>query len=339
MTSQRQNTIVGIFALSGLAVLCALVLVFGGAGTFFSSTYDITIRFPDGVVGIQSGQGVTLYGKRVGETTDVQFSDPNDLQKGIDVVVAVNEAYLIPKMSKVVVARSIMGFGRPAIGIEVLDPLNDKTLPTNGSAVLQGEMIEIMDQLLPPEMQQALTTATHNIAALAVSLGPVADNLAVLLETRTVEDVDLTKVTANLATLIERFDLTLKNINALIGDERNLDNFRMLLANAKTMSDDGIVAMENLKVMSDDGKRVMQDAGKFVKKLAGTSDNLSAVLTEMSTTLTLLNEGKGSAGLFLNDNRLYEELVLSAKRMSKALDELREVLNQAKEGNLKLRMF
>ncbi len=43
--------------------------------------------------------------------------------------------------------------------------------------------------------------------------------------------------------------------------------------------------------------------------------------------------------MFLRDNRLYEELVLTTRRLTKALDDMREVLDIAKQGKLRIKAF
>jgi phospholipid/cholesterol/gamma-HCH transport system substrate-binding protein len=345
MTEARQNTIVGLFALVGLAVMAVLVFAFGGGRALFARTYDIKVHFPRGVVGVQEGQGVTLHGKRIGETKAVEFYLDRETgeerpEKGVHVIVAVGAEYDIPKSARVEVATSIMGLGRPSIRLVIDERTHDPgVLPHDGEGEIEGRMIPILDQVLPPEMQQTLNEATASLDELATALTPVARHLARLLEARDVEKVDLQELTANIDTVIQRFDGTLRNVNALLGDEQNLANLKGLLANLKTMSDNGLVLVNNLNELSDDGKHVLKDGGNLLRKLAGATDGLSSVLTRMDQSLAMLNEGEGTAALFLRDNRLYEELLLTAKRLTKTLDELREVLDLAKKGKLRIKMF
>ena len=331
MSGTRQNTIVGLFALAGFVVLAALIFMSGGGRSLFTSTYRLNVHFPQGVVGVQSGQGVTLHGKRIGETTGVEFKkdaatgQPRP-EQGVVVVVDVDSEYDLPTKSKVVVASSIMGFGRPAIQVIVEDPMDHTRLAKDGRAEIRGEMKPMIDQVLPKEMQQTLQDATHQLATLAAALTPVAQNLARLLESRSVQDVDLKQVTANLDTVIQRFDTTLKSVNAVLGDPRNQENFQVALANVRKMSESGVTLVANLEAMSQDGRDVLKDAHLLAQRLIGAADDMSGVLKRMDASLTLLNEGQGTAGLFLRDNRLYEEMVLTSRRMTLAVDDLREAL-------------
>ncbi|MBN2561728.1 MAG: hypothetical protein JXQ75_12440 [Phycisphaerae bacterium] len=341
MAETRQNTIVGIFALVGIAVMAVLVFLFGGGRMLFAGTYNIKLYFPRGVVGVQDGQGVTWNGKRIGETKRVEFyRDPETgeerPEQGVSVIVAIDADYGIPKSAKVVVATSIMGFGRPAIRLVIDEKRYEPgELPRDGTGTITGEMVPVLDQVLPPHMQDTLYEATESLDELATALTPVARNLARLLEARDVQKVDLQELTANLDTVIQRFDMALRNVNAVIGDEMNQTNLKEALANLRKTSDSGPEFMENLTEMSRDGKQLLKDGGILVSRLTMATDELSCVLKRIDESLALLTEGEGTAGLLLRDNRLYEELILTAKRMTKTLDDLREVL---RDGKLHVRL-
>lgn len=340
MAEGRQNTIVGLFVFVGLVVLVALVFMFGGGQTLFTQTYDINVHFPKGVVGVQPGQGVTLHGKRIGETARVEFVRDEEgnvqLEKGVNVIVAVEAKYDLPAATKVVVTTSIMGLGRPIIELVVVDPADATRLAHDGTAIVQGEQKSILDQVLPPQMQHTLEQATADIGRLASATTPVADNLARLLEARDVHDVDIERLTANLDTVIQRFDGALRNLNSILGDAQNQENFSTLLANARKMSDSGVDLMVNLTEISENGKMMMQEGVVLTRRLATAADDLSGALQEMDRTFTLMNEGQGTAAMLLRDGRLYEELVLTSKRMTAALDDFRAVLDMAKKGKLSL---
>ena len=48
-------------------------------------------------------------------TKAVEFWNPDNLQEGVRVIVAVEEEYELPATSRVEISASLMGFGRPAI--------------------------------------------------------------------------------------------------------------------------------------------------------------------------------------------------------------------------------
>ena len=344
MAGQHQKTIVGVLALTSILLVGIMVVMFGGGRTLFAETYDLHVQFLGGVVGVQDGQGVTLSGKRIGETKKVEFWNENNLSEGIRVIVAVETEYTLPAASHIEVVTSIMGFGRPTIRIVVDEPEAAGTMPTDGSAMIQGRMLPMLDQVFSPKIQDTLLGTTADIGKLAAALAPVATKIEELLEHRDIKDVDMEKVTANMATVIARLDDTIKNVNAIVGDPDNQQNLKAFLANSRKMTETGVKAMErgteameNVRDLSEAGNQIVADAGQLLRSLTGSVDQMSRVLSRLDQTLAALNSKTGTAGLLLNDNRLYEELLLSAKRLTKTLDDAREVMDIIKRGDLEIK--
>ena len=339
MNEGRRNTVVGLFAMFGLVAMTALVFMFGGGKSWFADRYNIRVFFPNGVMGVAEGQGVTLSGKRIGETTSVEFHDPNNVSAGVDVIVAVDGQYDLPADAQVRVAASIMGFGRPAIQMLVGDNPGRDKLPRDGTGVIRGEMIAMLDQLLPPGIQNTLTNSAAQMGDLAASMRPVSIELTRLLESRNIDDVNLHKVTANLDTVVQRMDSGLKNLNDVLGDAQNQENLRQMLANGRTMTERGTLLMDDLRGTAADGRALFAQGQRMMQTMAGVTDQANSLLVQLNKAAAQMNEGQGTAGLFLRDNRLYEELVLSARRLTKALDDIRDVMEMAKRGELKIKAF
>ena len=338
MTPKKQNFIVGMFVIVGLCVLGGLIVVFGGGKTLFAKTYELKADFPDGVTGVQGGQTVTLNGKRIGETKEIYFLDSKRLERGVYVAINV-EGFELPAASELVVSPPAMGLGRPLIELEVTDPKNAQKLPTDGTAHVPGKMLPAIDQLVPKQMQNALVNAATHIGELAASLTPVANNLSALLEKRDMKAVDEQAVAANIATLVQRLDSTLKSFNALIGDEANRKNVADLLANAKSMSDAGVSTMQNVSQASTHLEQLMGDTTGLLRRLTSLAEDMSVLMKRMDTVAMAFNQKTGTIGLMLNDNRLYEEMILTMRRMSKLMDDFRELAAKANRGELRIKAF
>lgn len=339
MNEGRRNTIVGLFAIFGIVAMTALVFMFGGGKSWFSNQYPIRVYFPGGVFGVAEGQGVTLNGKRIGETASVEFHDPKDVSKGVDVIVAVEGKYDLPTDAEVRVAASIMGFGRPAIQLTVSDRPGQGRLARDGSGQIHGEMVNMLDQLLPADIRGTLTESAKQMGELAAAMRPVSVELTRLLESRKISDVDMHRVTANLDTVVQRMDAGLKNINDVLGDPQNQENLKQVLANGRTMTERGTLLMDDLRLVASDGRAVFAQGQRMMQTMVGVTEQANSLLVQLNKAATQMNEGQGTAGLFLRDNRLYEELVLSARRLTKALDDIRDVMEMAKRGELKIKAF
>jgi phospholipid/cholesterol/gamma-HCH transport system substrate-binding protein len=323
----NQNAVVGMFVLTGIIVLTGLVFMFGGGRTIFTNAYEVNVLFPDGVVGVQPGQSVTLGGKRIGETKDVKFANPEQLEKGIVVVVGVEREYALPRSSEMLLTSNLIGFGRPFLQLTFHDPKDQNYLPKDGTATIPGRMVDPMDSVMPKE---ALRKTMDSFEQLARSMTPVAQNLTRMMEARGFKEVDTEHLAANLDTVVQRLDMVLKSFNTIAGDPVNQENLKATLANARQMSENGVRMVKSLESFSADGTRLLQ-------KLTMTAETMSGMLARMDAMIATMSQGKGTVGLMLNDNRLYEEMLLTAKRMTKMLDDMREVLDLAKKGQLRIK--
>lgn len=335
MAEQRKNTVVGVFVLAGLLAMASMVFAFGGGRSLFKRTYDIQVWFDKGVIGVQEGQGVTLYGKRIGETKAVRFRD-GDLSQGVVVIVAIDGNLRIPRSARVLVPENVMGIGRPIIELVVADPDDPEVLPQDGKAEIHGYMVDVTDKVLGPDMLPAIKQTAAEIKGLAHDFRPVAREIARILEERDMKDVDVKTMTANLDTFIQRADATLKGVNEILGDKENQANVRAALVSFRKMAESGVGAMDDARTAIGQGKLAMQDARALFERVAVTTDDLSSVLKHMDETLVSLNTGTGTAALLLKDNRLYEELVLATRRLTQTLDETREVFELLKQGEIRV---
>ncbi len=345
MNDRRQNLIVGLFAIGGLVVMGLLVMLFGDVLTFITSRpYSVNVIFPQGAtVALREGTAVTLNGKRVGQTKAIEFRDPERPASGLVVKVAIDKRYGLPQGTRAQVLTSLMGFGRPALQLMVDEKLvGAPELPRNGTAEIIGKLVPMLDQLLPPEMQDTLETATRQLGQLADGLTPVANDLHRILEVRSMNDVDTQKLSANLFTAVQRLDASLKSLNAVIGNPENQTNMAAALANLRQSSEDlkTIVgqARGTMTRFDETLDTVRTNVDSSGRKLVTVADSADRLLGEAQKTFRLMNEGKGTAGLFLNDNRLYESLVLMTERLSKALDDIRDIATLMKKGEMVYRL-
>jgi len=337
MADKQQTTIVGFFVLMGMVILGGLIMAFGGGRSLLVSTYELSVLFPQGVEGIQEGQAVTLNGKRIGETQALHFADETNLAKGVIVVVSV-EGLELPAACEMRVWPNLMGLGKPPIALVVTDPTDERKIPMDGTGTISGTMLPRMDQLIPKDMQVTFQSAALHIGELADALRPAAANLGRLLEARSMDQVDTASVTANLDTLIQRIDTAMKAFNVVIGDPKNQENLSAVLANGRKMSEAGVTAMENVRDLSGEGKKVAADLSTLLQKLASATDDLSGVLKRLDQTVALMQDKTGTVGKMFTDDRLYEEMLLSAKRLTLMLDQMREVLDNVKKDGFRFKL-
>lgn len=174
----------------------------------------------------------------------------------------------------------------------------------------------------------------------------------------------------NQAGLIESLRQTLEATRARLEQTgRLLDSMQTLLDDPR-LRDDVRVAVSNLRAVSDEARQVTDKAASLMDRLqtvAGNADDamlaardtLRSAQThverlgeqlsgQLATTGDLLddvaevtrkiNQGKGTAGLLVNDPKLYESLVHSSTELNFALRDLRRLLEQWEQEGVTLRL-
>lgn len=355
MNERRQNLIVGLFALGGLLVLAALIILFGDFLSYVGTpTYVVKVHFEKGATAaLREDTAVTLGGKKVGQVFAIDFINGDPMQ-GIEVKVRIEGRYELREGTRAEIMTSLMGFGRPALLLQIDQvKAGAAPLPRDGSRIIYGKMVSMLDQVLPSEMQQTLQDATDHIGELAKALTPVAEDLHILLQAQTIDQVDRDdsdRLTANLYTAVQRLDLALKNLNAIIGDPNNRENLAATIANLKQVSDNAVIASKGISELVGEFRGTLDRTDAAIDSFRGTFetagrrfvdlvDSTDRTVRGLERTMQLMNEGPGTVGLLLNDNRLYESLVLTSQRLTQAIDELRDVLVLMRRGELKYRIF
>jgi len=109
----------------------------------------------------------------------------------------------------------------------------------------------------------------------------------------------------------------INNANEIVGDKANKENIKTTLANLS-------VATEELK--------------KFLASGVNTSEEASRTAAELRLILEKINNGQGTAAKFINDGRLYENLLENTQEMEVLLKDLRELVAEYKKKGIKLKL-
>ena len=341
MPEARRNVLVGLFMIAGLAVLGLLMVLFGERPSWLGGAeYEVRIEFRE-LKGVTAGMAVLLNGVQVGRVGRLEFQNPERPDLGVTVVALIKDHYFIPKLAKAVVQPGLFGLGRgqieiipPGVETEPLDPEIDVIFGIVGSA---------FGDLIPETMLTSIERATLQIGNLAEATTPLAIDLHHLFELRSVQEVDdpvaaARGITANLYTVVQRFDITLRHVNDVLGDpeikdsvKRSVRDLQQTMADARetaaVLRRAAIRLEEDLPGIADRLDAGLADANAGINEirraLVPTLDAASELMDNLNRVTRDLAEGRGTAGLFLRDERLYEALVLSAERITEMVDRLR----------------
>jgi len=353
----KRNVLVGIFMIGGLGVLGTLMVLFGEQPAWLGGAeYRLTIDFRK-LEGVSEGMEIYLNGLQVGRVGSLEFSDPERPDLGVKVVGLIKDKYYIPSGARAVVYPSLLGIGRGHIEL-VVPPIETEPLDREFAAIV-GEVGSPFEDLFPDTLLFSVEKSVQQIGNLAEAATPVATDLHHLFEKRTVADVDqavaeAAQITATLYTVVERFDHTLRHVNEVLGDPATKSAVREAIENFRQASEDGRVMMANLRGTSEhldedlDHLSGLLENGltdahtginEIRQRLLPTLDTLAKLAENLNRVALDLAEGQGTAGLFLRDPRLYEALLLSAERITDAVDTIRRIADRfEKQGFIDLKV-
>ena len=338
MSEMRRNLLVGMFMILGLGALGFLLVMFGEAPSWLGGAeYPLKIRVSE-IYGISDGTPVLMNGIQIGRVESLEFLDPAAPENGVEVVAQIKDEFKVPRGAKAQCIAPALGLGRGRIEIFAVGE-GQPALEKN--QVILGSTESAFAGIIPETLFDSLDTTVVNIGKFADQLTPVAEDLHELLKKAPISDMnDPAKMTSNLFTAIQRLDQILRHFDQVLGDPDVQSGIKESIENVRTMTADGKVAFADLR---DTSANLKTDASRIADKVEGTVDDLGKRVNEIAdATLPFLDdaakiaadlrviasnirEGKGTVGLLLNDNRLYEVMVLSFERATDMIDSLRRL--------------
>ena len=222
---RKNNIIVGITALGGLAGFVVLLLAFGYAPSFLRDQYSVTV-YMDNVAGLQENSRVTLWGREIGQVTEVGFAKPGEPNLAY-VKLMIDEEFDIPNDANVRVETPLFG-GGPVVAL-VGSSLEAPTLAKDGNAVLTSS--KVVDPLMQLEI------VSEDIAELKETWVNVGDNINELFGGEGEGTPSLPRVVKGLEDRLDELQRVFANAEQWLGDEQLREDVTQTAKNARELSE------------------------------------------------------------------------------------------------------
>ncbi len=293
-----------IGALTAVAItLMILGFNFLKGKTFFGKSHSLFAKYTN-VKGLANSNPVMINGLQVGTVYSIT-TDKN--MKEILVNMTLTKDVNIPKNSFASIKNNPLG--TTSIEIKLGDateylPKND-TIKTEVSAGILDEAVQEIRPVLG-QVKNAVKSLDSVLMTLAGVLDPNAkNNIRGILENLSKTTAGLTVSSASLQTLLNTetgaLAKSLNNVSAFTG---NLANNNEKLNAVMTNLDKTTSNLSNL------------DLEKTLNTLNGT-------IIDLKSTIGKLNSNDGTAGMLLNDTKLYNNLTATANKLNLLLDDLK----------------
>jgi phospholipid/cholesterol/gamma-HCH transport system substrate-binding protein len=334
-----RDFLTGATALAGLAGLIAMLILFGEMAGVAERNYDFRLRLSN-AGGLDDTSPVLLNGVKIGQVTKAMALQPP--AAGAEVSIRVRRGINIPRQSKVALAQGFVG----GASLEFLttqlteqqlrDVINEnETLDGGAPSTLMGSIQSVVEGPLTK-----LTDTAAKIDVLADEYTKVGQRLNELLEPRTPADIANGK-SPNFSSTLARLDGAIANADAWLTDETLKAQVRDLVARANRVMDQ---ANELAQEMSSATKTITEQGTRAGDAIAQVGSDAQATLAqvrdaakELTTSITAINEGKGTLGQLVNNPDLYRSLTAAADRLDRALVAAQEMFEKYKAEGLRLK--
>jgi phospholipid/cholesterol/gamma-HCH transport system substrate-binding protein len=303
---RRRSFIVGVFVIIAVAAFFWLIFKFGDLPGIVSEvkSFEVNIQFPS-APGVQKDTPVRFCGYQIGRVSRVQ--EPmvrKDLDTGeylfqVLVVASIDNQYY-NKIPSIVDAKLMSrGFGSSYIELRVpRKEIAEGKFLTEGS-LLQGST-GVSSEFFPEETQRKLDE------------------------------------------LIKGLSKLVENTNEVVGSAENKANIKESLANITAASKQAVDMMKQIQDAAATAKTTVQNTDvrieQLSKSLVEASDRLSEVLKHVDSIIEKMDGGEGTAGKFINDGRLYEQLLEDSRQLDLVLKDLKAFVEQSKEKGLPIKI-
>ncbi len=303
MKQRRMELAIGFFVIVGIALLMALIVQMGRIEYGLSKPYIITAYLPN-ASGISKGTSVRLMGVEVGEVERVSLTEAGDrVQVTLKIRgdVKIKEDARLRVRSEGVIANYFLEFTQK--------PGSERWLPTDGSAVVEGEQAFSIEETL------------ERLAKVSLTLEKLGATLTDFVGDESFRE-DVKRAAAGLSRMAEAAPVT-------------LERFEATAEELKKIAEEGQKALRVLTDLTESLNEIVETErprlSEMMRNLARSSESLSRTLDALADISESARQGKGTLGRIITDEKLYEELSATVSEMREALRSVKETSDFLRE--------
>lgn len=320
MAPTKRNLVTGLVVLGALLTLVWMVLTFSGrAMRLLKPKGEIISFISDRADGLSDGSPVFYKGVEVGRATGVTLLDDN---VHIRISAEVQNNPPLPAN----LTGSIRN--QSQLGTSCLIDLRANGEPTGKLAPGQEVQLRYLgNSLFPPEFTDMVEQfnkqqVMHHVDEMIVSMKKEAERIGKLVDTT----------------------------QGLLGDKGIQGDFRTIIANVRETTEKANRLASSLDELTRNTNATMVDVRAatertdknltvLTREAAENLDKLGQIFTEFHQIAEKVNHGKGAAGAFVNDPRLYDELSSTARELNSVAKTMSRLLDQWEKEGVSIKSF
>ncbi len=329
---RRRNITVGIFVIMAMAALVWLIYKFGDLPAAVSrlSGFQVMVYFPN-AQGVQKDTPVTFCGYQIGRVVEVK---PPEVLPDLATIVAYRQEDA--KVPALVPGPNTLRFYQTRVIIAIDERY--RNIPSNVKVMLmtRGLGSSYIDLVVNP-LEPHLPLDPNNPATVFL-----INNMVLEGSTGVASEFFPAETQKKFDELVASFKTLVDNANDIIGNEANKENFSKILANLNDATKEATITLEKITRLADSGTAAIEHmderAGELAVAIIDASSEMSKTLSELRIILQKINSGQGSAARFLNDGKLYENLLENTNRLNLLLEDARKLVEEYRAKGIKVKL-
>ena len=291
-----------------LVITSILLFIWGYSflkGTDILTNYATFYVEYEDVEGLVNSAPVTINGHVIGQVKSITFKDKITWKPIVEI--QIHEKYSIPKSSTALIYEPGLIGGKM---IQIVPGTENPSVAAESGDYLKGDIKSGLTALV----SEKLEPLKEQIEKVMLSTDVLLNNLNETLDDKTKQNIKSS--IAKLNETLTEFSQASKSVNGMLSENRtkinsSLTNFEKTSANLAKMSDS--LAAVNLK--------------QTAQKLEHTLANVDKIIAD-------LENGNGSMGKLLKDDKMYNNFTEASKELELLLEDLR--LNPTRYINVSL---
>lgn len=310
---------VGSIVLGGLVILAWMLIQFGANFVSPFAPPFMRVQFDaDRSDGISNGSAVLYRGVNVGKVESVRRSD-DGLRVHINCML--DREPPLPANVRALIRTQSPVSGGGAIVLELTAPqpqgamAEGQTIPAQyvGLDIIPTEFTDLVNELYAAAKQFRESNIIRHADEQLLKIGKLADSVQTIVDDPQLRS-DLKSAIANLRSTTEKAD------RIAAGFEKFSTELPKFSANANEAI---LKTQEQILALS--------------KQVGDRLQQVSQVLDAMNSIASKVDKGEGTAGLMVNDPKLYQGLVDTTKQLNAAIGDLRRLVDQWEQEGVSLR--
>lgn len=318
---------VGVVVLGGLIILGWMMLQFGAQFATPFAPPTIPVRFSTSRAdGISNGSAVSYRGVMVGHVEDVSRA-PDGLTVFIDATLD-KDPPLPANMKAIIRVQGLVG-GGASIVLELDSPqpqgqmAPNQNIPTQfvGLDILPDEFTALVTELRLTVKQLRDSNVIPHIDEQVLRVGKLIDSAEQVIADPQLRE-DLKSSLASLKQTTDKADRIATNIEKFSGELPKISSGATdLIADART----------TVQTTQGEIQKISQQVNDRLVQVSSTLDKIQSITTKV-------DQGQGTAGLLVNDPKLYQSLVDSSRELNSTISDLHRLIQQWEQEGVSLKL-